>query len=129
MKKARRTTKGKCATYSSLTFESHELFRLCSIATVIFFCLRSRALSALLQNLADSRSHRDHRGFLSFVSVSVSIAMDDHAKTITIVRFRFLRTASLNVGKMHLLHASALEMLTSHILQKKILKETHAIIL
>jgi len=79
MKKAWRTTKGKCATYSSLTFESHELFRLCSIATVIFFLF---ALSALLQNLADSRSHRDHRGFLSLVSVWVSITMDDHAKTI-----------------------------------------------
>jgi len=36
MKKAR-IAKGKCATYSYLTFESHELFRLCSIATVIFF--------------------------------------------------------------------------------------------
>lgn len=49
MKKAWRTTKGKCATYSSLTFESHELFRLCSIATVIFFPLSAIALSRALR--------------------------------------------------------------------------------
>lgn len=61
MKKVR-ATEGKCATCTNLTFESHELFRLCSIATVIFLpAIPPRAPSApLFQDLAGSRE--DHRG-------------------------------------------------------------------
>jgi len=51
------TERGESAPHRNLTFESHELFRLCSIATVIAI-LSARFLSRFYQRSAETRSVR-----------------------------------------------------------------------
>jgi len=91
MKKAWRSTKGKCATYSSLTFESHELFRLCSIATVISFSVCDRA-PALCQRFSKTWSARGVTGIIAdFFSSSVCVSMIMTTRRRSIACFRFFK--------------------------------------